>query len=60
MSQDIVSDGVTEAPSRIQHGIRHLAKLEACKCTPWLEDTMGLFEDRGNGRAIPDTERDGI
>lgn len=51
---------MTAAPSRIEHGIRHLAKLETRECTPWFEDAMGLFQHCRNRRAIPNAKCDGV
>ena len=60
VSQSAVSDRMTEEPLRIQHGVRHLAELEARECAARFEDTVGLLQYCGYGRAIPDTKRDGV
>lgn len=51
---------MTEDPSRIQYGVRHLAELEARKCASGFENAVGLLQYCRYGRAIPDTKRDGV
>lgn len=46
--------------SQTQKRIVHLAEFEACKCSAGLQNTVGFFENIGDGRAIADTKRNGI
>jgi hypothetical protein len=42
--------------SRAQKWVVHFAELETCKGSTWLEDTVRLFQDSGDRRAISNAE----